>query len=123
MPSLHNDVFDNGLSSIDDNTENLHLLSADPGLVWTNIAAYLLGTKATPIIAAPSDRTEGGREIVIAAITDGSVSGTDTATHFALTDDTEEKILVSGLIETSQVVTSGNVFTLTEFSVGIPDPA
>ena len=123
MAALHNDVFDNGLSSIDDNTENLHILSADPGLTWSNIATYLLGTKATPTINVPSDRSAGGREIIIDAISDGIVLGTDTATHFALTDDSEEKILVSGELAASQAVTSGNAFTLTSFTVGIPDPA
>lgn len=123
MAALHDDVFDNGLNTIDTNTENLHILSADPGLTWANIAANGLGNKATPAIAAPSDRVGGGREVVVSAITDGSVTATGTATHFALTDDSASKILVSQALESSQVVTSGNTFTLTELSVGIPDPA
>ncbi len=123
MAALHNDVFDDGLNSIDQNTENLYLLSADPGLIWGNVSTYNLGSKSDPIIAAPSDRTGGGREIVISAVSDGSVTGTGTATHFALTDDSATKVLVSGTIEATQVVTAGNVFTLTEFAVGIPDPA
>lgn len=123
MAALHDDVFDNGLSAIDDNTENLHILKADPGLTFANIATHLLGTKATPTIAAPSDRSGGGREVVISAITDGSVSATDTATHFALTDDSASKVLASGALSSSQSVTDGNTFTLTEFAVGIPDPA
>ncbi|MEA1998776.1 MAG: hypothetical protein U9N61_05575 [Euryarchaeota archaeon] len=123
MAALHDDVFDNGLSAIDDNTENLHILSADPGLTWGNIATYKLGTKATPTIAAPSDRSGGGREIVVAAITDGSVSATGTATHYAVTDESLSKILATGSLSSSQAVTSGNTFTLTEFAIGIPDPA
>lgn len=123
MAALHNDVFDNGLSVIDGNSENLYLLSADPGLVWENIATYTLGLKAVPSIAAPSDRAGGGREVIVSAIIDGAVTATGTATHFALTDDSASKILVSGSIAASQVVTTGNVFTLTEFTVGIPDPA
>lgn len=123
MASLHNDVFDNGLSTIDNNTETLHICNADPGLTWGNIATYGIGNKATPTIAAPSDRGAGGREVVISAITDGSVTSTDTASHFALTDDSETKILVSGALGGSVAVSSGNSFTLTEFSVGIPDPA
>ncbi len=120
---LHDDVFDNGLSAIDDNTEQLYILSADPGLTWANIASYKLGNKATPAIAAPSDRGAGGREVVISAITDGTVTGTGTATHFALTDDSATKILAAGDLASSQGVTSGNTFTLTEFAIGIPDPA
>ena len=123
MASLNDLVFDGGLDVIDASTENLYLLSADPGLVWANIASYNLGIKANPAIAAPSDRSGGGREVVVTAITDGSVTDTGTATHFALTDDSGTAILVSGAISASQVVTTGNVFTLTEFSIGIPDPA
>lgn len=123
MGALHNDVFDSGLNAIDNNTEKLYILSADPGLTWANISSYALGNKATPAIAAPSDRSGGGREVVISAITDGTVTGTGTATHFALTDDSAEKILVSGALGSSQGVTSGNTFTLTQFAVGIPDPS
>lgn len=123
MGSLHNDVFDNGLSTITGNTENLHLLSADPGITWANIASGLLGTKAAPTISAPADRGAGGREVTISAITLGAVSADGTATHYALTDDSAEKVLASGPLDASQVVTNGNVFTLPAITIGIPDPA
>jgi len=123
MASLHNDVFDNGLNVIKNDTKNLYLLKADPGLLWSNIALHKLGTKAAPAIVAPADRLGGGREVVISAIPDGAVTGTNTATHFALTDDSNSRILASGTISASQVVTAGNIFTLTEFSIGIPNPA
>lgn len=123
MASLHNDVFDNGLSAIDTYTEQLYICSADPLLTWSNIASYKLGNKATPAIAAPSDRGAGGREIVVSAITDGSVTADGTASHYALTDDSETKILASGALDSSQAVSNGNVFTMTEFAIGIPDPA
>lgn len=123
MASLSNNVFDNGLNYIDANCENLVILSNDPGLTWGNIATYLLGTKAAPTIAVPTDRSGGGREVVISAITDGSVSATGTASHWALTDDSATEILATGSLSATQSVTSGNTFTLTEFAVGIPDPA
>lgn len=123
MAYLSNTVFDSGLDALDDNTENLHILSADPGLTWANIATYTLGNKATPTIAAPSDRTSGGREVVIAAITDGSVTTTGTATHYALTDDSASEILATSTLSSSLSVTSGGTFGLTEFTIGIPDPA
>jgi hypothetical protein len=64
-----------------------------------------------------------GRKITVDAITDGSVSGTDTATHWALTDDSESKLLVTGALASSQAVTDGNTFTLTAIDVEFPDPA
>lgn len=123
MAYLGNTVFDSGLNAIDTNTENLYILSADPGLTWSNIATYALGAKATPTIAAPSDRTGGGREVVISAITDGSVTATGTATHYALTDDSATEILVTSTLSSSLAVTSGGTFATEEFTVGIPDPA
>jgi len=123
MAALNDKVFDSGLSVLDTDSENIHLLRADPGVTWASIATYLLGTKATPTVAAPTDRGAGGREVVVSAITDGSVSVTGTATHFALTDDSLSLVLASGALSASQVVTSGNTFTLTQFSIGIPDPA
>ena len=123
MAELGNAVFDSGLNIIDTNSERLVILSADPGLVYANIATYLLGAKSSPPVNAPSDRTGGGREVVIPAITDGAVSATGTATHFALVDDTNTRILAQAALSSSQAVTNGNVFTLTQFAIGIPDPA
>lgn len=102
MAALRNAVFDNGLNHVYGNTENLYLLSDDPGLTWANIAAYALGSKASP-----ADRTAGGREVVVAAVTDGLVTGTGDATHYALTDDSEEKILVAGSLTSTLSVTDG----------------
>lgn len=122
MPFLHNDVFDNGLNVIDANTENLYITDEEVS-VFANLAAATLGVKAAPTIAAPSDRGGGGREVVVSAITDGTVSATGTASHYALVDDSASKILAAGPLNAPQGVTNGNVFTLTQFAVGIPDPA
>ena len=118
---FNNLVYDAALDYIDDNCEKLHILSADPGVTWANIATYTLGTKTPPAIAVPEDATSG-RKIVVSAITDGTVSGTGTATHFALTDDTGTEILCSQALNASQDVTDGNTFTLTELEINIPDP-
>ena len=123
MAALNDKVFDSGLNILDTDTENLYILSGDPGLAWSNIAALGLGNKATPTISAPGDRSAGGREVTVSAITDGTVTETGTATHYAMTDDSLTLILASGALSASQAVTSGNTFTLTEFKIGIPDPA
>ena len=123
MAALHDDVFDTGLTNLDTLTETLHILNADPGLTWGNIATMGLGSKAAPSVAAPSDRTGGGREVVVAAITAGNITVTGTASHYALTDDSATKILATGSLSATQAVTDGNTFTLAEFAIGIPDPA
>lgn len=123
MAYLSDNVFDNGLSYIDDNTEKLHILSADPGTTWGNIATYTLGYKSTPVIAAPSDRSGGGREVVFSAITDGTVTATGDADYYAITDDSESEIIAVGTLSSTLSVTNGGTFGLEEFAIGIPDPA
>lgn len=123
MSALSDNVFDNGLNYIINNTEKLYLLSDDPGLTWSNIAAYALGSKASPSIGAPANRSGGGREVTVAAINDGNVTGDGTATHYALTKDSNSEIIAAGPLDASQGVSNGNTFTLTAFTVGIPDPA
>lgn len=119
---LHNDVYDNGLSVLTSNTETVYLLSADPGLTWANIANYALGSKSSPSVSSPADRTSGGREVTISEITDGTTDTTGTATHYAVTDDSASKIFVSQALSPSKEVVSGNDFTLGEITVGIPGP-
>ena len=124
MPALHDDVYDNGLAPIASLVEKLHILKADPGLVWANIATHGLGNKTPPVVSAPADRVASGlgRKVTVSAITDGSVTVTDTATHYALTDDSATKILASGALAAPQAVTAGNPFTLAQFDIGMPDP-
>ena len=123
MAALADQIFDSGLNQFNSLTENLYILSGDPGLTWGNIATLGLGSKAAPTVSVAADRAGGGREVTISAITDGNVTATGTASHYALTDDSATTILASGSLSASQSVTSGNTFTLTEFTIGIPDPA
>jgi hypothetical protein len=120
---LHDDVFDNGLNTLTNNTENLYVCSSLPATFAEASSTYKLGTKATPTISAPADRTGGGRKVTVSAITDGAVSATGTGGFYALTDDSASKLLAAGDLSATQGLTSGNTFTLTSFDIGIPDPA
>ena len=120
---LHDDVFDSGLSVLDTLVENLYICSSLPTTFTEASSTYKLGTKASPTVSAPADRTGGGRKVTVSAITDGTVSASGTAGYYALTDDSVSKLLAQGDLNATQVVTSGNTFTLTAFDIGIPDPA
>lgn len=122
MSELNDKVFDDGLSVLTDDTETLHLLSQDPGLTFSNIATYGVGSKTSPTVAAPSDRTAGGREVVVAAITDGNATADGNATHYALTDDSLSLTLAVGELFATLPLTSGGSFGLDSFSIGHPDP-
>lgn len=123
MATLGNNVFDQGLDYLDTNASHLYICSQEPTTYAEASSTYALGVKATPVIAAPADRSGGGRECVVSAITDGTVSATGTATHYALVNQTGTELLATGALSASQAVTNGNPFTLTSFAVGIPDPA
>jgi hypothetical protein len=123
MPSLNNRVFDNGLSVLDTEASRIDLTSQEATTYTEATSTYTLGNSTSLSIAAPSDRSGGGREVVVAAISDGSVTGNGTATHYAIVDVSNTRLLATGSLSASQVVASGNTFTLGSFTIGIPDPA
>ena len=123
MASLGDRVFDSGLSALDTEASHLYITSAEATTYTQAATTYALGVKATPTVSAPADRSGGGREVTISAITDGTVSANGTATHYALVDQTNSRLLATGSLSASQAVTSGNTFTLTSFKIGIPDLA
>ncbi len=86
-------------------------------------ATYALGNSTSLSINAPANRTGGGRKVTVAAITDGSITGTGTATHYAIIDTSNSRLLATAALTASQAVTNGNTFTLATFDIGIPDPA
>lgn len=123
MATLDNRVFDNGLTVLDTEANKLLITSQEAANFAEANSTYALGNTTTLSIAAPSNRTGGGREVVAAAISDGSVTGNGTATHYAVVDTVNSRLLATGSLTTSQVVSSGNTFSLGSFTIGIPDPA
>jgi hypothetical protein len=123
MPTLGNRVFDNGLTVLDTEANKLLITSQEASTFAEANSTYALGNTTTLSIAAPSDRSGGGREVVAAAISDGSVTGNGTATHYAVVDTVNSRLLATGSLTTIQSVASGNTFSLGSFTIGIPDPA
>ena len=123
MATLNNKVFDEGLSVLDTDADKITITSQEATTYTEANATYALGASTSVSIASPSDRSGGGREVVVSAISDGSVTGTGTATHYALVDVSESLLLATGTLTASQSVTSGNTFTLGSFTIGIPDPS
>lgn len=114
-------AYDAMLNRVCDTVENLYIDSAEPATFTAASSTNKLGTKATPTINAAADRSPNGRQRTVAAISDGSVDATGTATHWALTDDSLSELLATGALSSSQSVTSGNTFTTTAFEVGVAD--
>ena len=122
MPFIHDDALDALLNDVVANGEALHICSQEPVDYTEATATYSLGEKTSPTINAPSDRGGGGREAIVDAITDGAVDVTGTATHWAIVKDSATaRLLTAGDLASGQGVTNGNTFTLTQFTIGVPD--
>lgn len=122
MATLNDRVFDNGLTVLDTEANKISITSQEATTYTEGNATYALGNSTSISISAPADRVGGGRKVTVSAITSGSVTGSGTATHYAILDTVNSRLLATGSLTDSQVVTSGNSFTLSSFDIGIPDP-
>lgn len=123
MAFLNDHVLDNGLSVITSDADKLVICSQQPATYAEANATYALGEKEGPTVSSPTDGVSSGRRVIVSAIADGDVTATGTATHWALLDTVNERLLAANTLSASQAVTNGNTFTLGEFSITIPDPA
>lgn len=123
MATIADRVFDNGLTVLDTEANRIDVTTQEVTTYTEATSTYTKGNSTSLSIGAPADRSGGGRKVTVAAITDGSITGTGTVTHYAITDTTNSRLLVTGTLTASQSVTNGNTFTLASFDVGIPDPA
>lgn len=120
MAYVNDLVLDAALQVLTDDASRLDITSQEATTYAGATATYTLGNKAGITVGSPGDRTPNGRKVTISAITDGEVTGTGTASHFALTNGTDT-LLVTGSLSSSQAVTDGNVFSTNAFDIGIPD--
>lgn len=122
MATLNDRVFDNGLTVLDTEANKITITSQEATTYTEGNATFALGNSTSISISAPADRTGGGRKVTVSAITGGTVTANGTATHYAILDTVNSRLLATGTLTASQVVTSGNTFTLSAFDIGIPDP-
>lgn len=122
MAFLADRVFDLGLNVLDTEADAIHVTSQEATTYAEATSTYTLGNSSSLSIGAPADRTGGGRKVTVAAISDGSITGTGTVTHYAIVDTANSRLLATAALTASQSVTSGNTFTLATFDIGIPDP-
>jgi len=121
MAYMNDYVFDAALAKFDTEGDRLDITSAEATSYAQATSTFTLGNKTAISIGAPADRTPNGRKVTVAAITGGSVTATGTATHWAIVDTGNSRLLATGALSASQAVTSGNTFSLAAFDLGIPD--
>jgi hypothetical protein len=125
MPWLSNEILDGGLDVLDASGTRLDICDTEEPTSYADAVtdgANSLGNKTGLAIPAPSERAPNGREVIVPAITDGVVTETGTALYYAITNGTDTLYATGVLSGGGQAVTDGNVFTLTSFTIGIPDP-
>lgn len=123
MPFIADRVFDNGLTILDTEANRLDICSKEPANYAEATSTFTLGNKTSISVGSPEDRSPSGRKVVVAAITGGTVTGTGTASHYAVVDTNNSRLLAAGSLSSSQAVTSGNTFSLGAIDIGIPDAA
>jgi len=120
---LTDNALDGGLDYLTTNGNRLDICSQEPATYTEATSTYTLGNKTSASVGAAQAGDVSGRKVVVAAVTDGSVSGTGTASHWALSYVTGTELLAANSLASSQAVTSGNTWTLPAFDIEFPDPA
>ena len=123
MATLADYVLDAALTKLDTEADRIDITSQEATTYAEATSTYTLGNSTSLSFGAPQNGDTSGRKVTAAAITDGSVTGTGTATHFAIVDVSATRLLATGALTTSQSVTSGHTFTIATFDVEIPDPS
>jgi len=124
MPFLNDRVFDNGLTILDTEANRLDICSSEPTTYTAATSTASLGNKSIGAgdIGAPAAGSPNGRQVTVSALTAGSVTATGTATHYAITDTANSRLLATGALTASQAVTNGNTFSTSSFTIRIPSP-
>ena len=126
MSFIADRVLDLGLNVLDTEATHIYVTSAEATTFTDATTTLALGNKnfgAGGCFGAPAARTPSGRKVASTAITDGSITASGTATHWAVVDSANSRLLATGALASSQAVSSGNTFTLASFDIGIPGAA
>lgn len=122
MATLADRVMDNGLSVLDTEANAVHLTTQEATTYTEATSTYSLGSATGISISAPSDRAGGGRKVTLAAITNGVFNTNGTATHYAIVDTVNSRLLATDTLTASQIVYAGNNFALTTMDIEFTDP-
>lgn len=115
--------YDNGLNELTNNVTAVVLCSQLPTNYTEANTTYKLGSKTSYTVGAPANKAGGGREVTCPAVTGGTISATGTATHYALIDTVNSRLLAAKALTASQAVTNGNSWSCNSFTHGIPQAA
>jgi hypothetical protein len=120
--TVHDDVLDGALNILKNNVTRMVACSAQPTTYTEGNATYALAD----VTLASGDFTNAdgntsGRKTTIAQKTGVTVDSSGTATHVALLDVSNSKLLYVTTC-TSQALTAGNTMTFNSWKIEIADP-
>jgi hypothetical protein len=125
MAYFNDNTLDNGLAALKSAATHVYIDSADSATYTAASSTNALGNKnfgaGAVYPGAIAAGAPSGRKITSAAITDGSVTGTGTASHNSVVTSGSTRLELSQALSASQAVTSGNQFTLTAQDVRLPN--
>lgn len=120
--SLDDKGFDSGLSYLTSNVNKVVLCSQSPTTFTEANVTYKLGEKTSYTVGSPANKAGGGREVTASAVSGGSVTSSGTATHVAYLNTTGSELLAVRQLASSVAVTSGNTWSYSAQTIGIPAP-
>ena len=122
MAFMADEVYDAALQVFRDAvTPVLHVCSQEPTTYTEATSTYTLGNKTSPTIGAQANHTTG-RKVEISTFTDGTITDDGTATHWALVDSNDSRLLATVAASASQALTTGNPLQLTSVIIlAFPD--
>lgn len=124
MTFLADAVLDNGLSYLTSNGDRVDICTQEPANYTEATSTYSKGNKTSASVGSPENGDTSGRKVVIAAISDGSVTGDGTVTHWALSKTSATAaLLASTSLASSQGVTNGNTWSMGATDIELPDPS
>lgn len=121
MALLNDNTLDNGLAALKAAADKVYITNAEAATYTQATSTFALGNKnfgaGAVFPGAIAAGSPSGRKLDSAAITDGSVTATGTATHDATVTSGSSRLELAQALSASQAVTSGNIFTRTAQTV------
>lgn len=124
MTFLTDNALDNGLNYLTTHGSRIDVCTQEPANYTEATSTYTRGNKTGVSVGSPQNGDTSGRKVTVAAVTNGAITGNGTVTHWALSKTTATAaLLAANSLASSQVVTSGNTFSLDAIDIEIPDAA
>ena len=119
---LTDNALDSGLDYLTTNWDRMDICSAEPSTYTEATSTFTLGNKTAHSVGAAQAGDASGRKVLVAAVTDGTVSGTGSASHWGGSYVTGTELLAANSLAGAQGVSSGNTWTTPVFDIEFPDP-